>query len=278
MLRRSDHSEAGHPKNLNFSALCGNQTDHDCNIALITAHSGVDYAIKDSWPPTAELRGIIVSNERLYPKLSREQRDRTVRELRNLTEEGCCSPKLQPSLLGLDWSCFVTRKFSEHPDTVSFWNPPEFISYGFSTLDAYATAVLAAHFSFRLLGVLAFSCNLKRRAPESAMYLEFTVTPEQGRINPDAIMVELLRSFPELLYARDIEANAWLFLEGEGCAMEFDYPGHMVADASPFLRDRPVDLWPQVTLCLTPTDELRIRAQKILRFLRSSMPTDVNPT
>jgi hypothetical protein len=34
---------------------------------------------------------------------------------------------------------------------------------------------------------------------------------------------------------------------------------------------------PQVTLSLTPTDELRIRAQDILAFLLSSIALDGNP-
>ena len=59
--------------------------------------------------------------------------------------------------------------------------------------------------------------------------------------------------------------------------MQFAYPGQMVAKASPFLRDRPDELWPQVTLSLTPTDELRIRAQDILAFLLSSIPVEGNP-
>jgi hypothetical protein len=109
------------------------------------------------------------------------------------------------------------------------------------------------------------------------MHLEFTTIPERGRINPDSVIIELLRSFPRLLQSKGIEASAVLFLEGEGCGMEFAYPGRMMSKASPFLRDRPDDLWPQVTLSLTPTDELRIRAQDILAFLLSSIALDGNP-
>jgi hypothetical protein len=192
-------------------------------------------------------------------------------------EEGDCQPKMEPSLLGLDWSSFVTRKFPEYADQTSFRNPPEFISYGFSALDAYTTAMLAAHFSYRSLGVLNFTCSLKRSGPESQMDLEFATIPEQGRINPDSVMLEMLSTFPRLLQTKRIEAGSVFFLEGEGCAMQFAYPGKMVATASPSLRDRPDDLWPQVTLSLTPTDELRIRAQDILAFLLSSIPVEGNP-
>jgi hypothetical protein len=214
---------------------------------------------------------------RRWPALSEEQRKESLKELKRWLEEGDCQPKMEPSLLGLDWSSFVTREFPECVDQTTFENPPEFISYAFSALDAYATAMLAAHFSYRSLGVLNFTCSLKRSGPESQMHLEFATIPEQGRINPDSVMLEVLKSFPRLLQTKGIEAGAVFFLEGEGCAMQFAYPGHMIAKASPFLRDRPDDLWPQVTLSLTPTDELRIRAQDILAFLLTSTPMTGNP-
>jgi hypothetical protein len=214
--------------------------------------------------------------ERPYEKLSPEQREIVFREFRRFQEQGCIQPKLEPSLLGLDWDSFVTRKFAEHAHQVSFLNPAEFISLAFSALDAYATAMLAAHFSCSSLGVLNFTCSLKRRDPESPMYLEFATIPEWGRIDPDSVMLELLHSFPEVLQARGFKVSPVMFMEGEGCLMEFAYPGRMVAEASPFLRNRPVDHWPQVTLCLNPTNELRIRAQDLLAFLRSSPSVEGN--
>jgi hypothetical protein len=215
--------------------------------------------------------------ERRWPKLSPESKDAVLREVKRQQDEGFLSPKMEPSLLGLDWSLFVPREFPEYAEHFRFENPPEFISYGFSGLDAYATAMLAAHFSYRSLGVLNFTCSLKRHDPESQMHLEFATIPERGRFNPDLVMLELLNSFPRLLQTKRIEAGAVFFLEDEGCGMQFAYPGRMVAEASPFLRDRPDDLWPQVTLSLTPTDELRIRAQDILAFLLNSGSMEGNP-
>ncbi|MFZ0393226.1 MAG: hypothetical protein WBX09_06195 [Terracidiphilus sp.] len=215
--------------------------------------------------------------ERRWPKLSPESKDRVLKEFKRQQDEGFLSPKMEPSLLALDWSLFVPREFTEYAGQTSFGDPPEFISYAFSALDAYATALLAAHFSYRSLGVLKFTCSLKRSGPEPEMRLEFAMIPERGRIDPDSVMLEVLNSFPRLLQTKRIETGAVFFLEGEGCAMQFAYPGRMVAEASPFLRDRPDDLWPQVTLSLTPTDELRIRAQGILAFLLSSTSMDGSP-
>jgi len=173
--------------------------------------SEADYAMRDELPPFAGRRESLMSNERLYLPLTREARDRVVREFQSWAEGGCLSPKLEPSLLRLDWLCFVTREFPDFPDSASVINSPEFISYGFSALDAYATAMLAAHFSFRTLGALTFNCSLKRGTPDSALYLEFTATPERNRINPDSIMAELLRSFPDLLRTKGIETEAVFF-------------------------------------------------------------------
>jgi len=216
-------------------------------------------------------------SERRWPALSPEAQKHVIAEFKRWMEEGGCQPKMEPSLLGLDWSSFVTRKFPEYAEQIRFENPPEFISYAFSALDAYATAMLAAHFAYCSLGALKFTCSLKRSGPESEMHLEFATIPVRGRINPDSVMLEMLNSFPRLLQTKGIEAGAVFFLEGEGCAMQFAYPGRMVAKASPFLRDRPDELWPQVTLSLTPTDELRIRAQDIRAFLLSSTPVEGNP-
>ncbi len=94
--------------------------------------------------------------ERRWPALSPEAQKHVIAELKRWMEEGGCQPKMEPSLLGLEWSSFVTREFPEYADQTSFGNPPEFISYAFSALDAYATAMLAAHFSYRSLGVLNF--------------------------------------------------------------------------------------------------------------------------
>ncbi|MGH9444954.1 MAG: hypothetical protein ACRD3O_04390, partial [Terriglobia bacterium] len=135
-------------------------------------------------------------------ELTPEQRENAIRGVRKWLEEGCGSPKLEPSLLGLDWDMFATQKFPEYASEVCSGNPPEFVSLAFSALDAYATAVLAAQLSFESLGVLRFTCSLKRREPESPMHLEFAATPERGWINPDSVMIELLGSFPEILRAR----------------------------------------------------------------------------
>jgi len=215
--------------------------------------------------------------DRPYEKLSQASRDHIISDLELWLAEGYCQPEMEPSLLGLDWSSFVTRRFPEYGDQTSFWNPPEFIFYAFSALDVYATALLATQFSCRSLGVLNFTCNLKRHDPESQMHMEFMTTPERGRIDPSSVMLELLRSFPRFLQTKRIEAGAVSFLEGEGCRMQIAYPGRMVAKASPFLRNRPDDLWPQVTLSFAPTDEMRIRAQDIVAFLLSSDAMDGRP-
>jgi hypothetical protein len=130
--------------------------------------------------------------------------------MRTWFEEGCCQPKVEPSLLGPDWSSFETRKFPEHDRQISFLNPPEFVSYGFSALDAYATAMLAANSSSESHGLLTFTCKLKQFDSECEIALDFTITTEQGCIDSGRIMLELLSSFTVLLRAKKYR--------GRGCA------------------------------------------------------------
>jgi hypothetical protein len=179
-------------------------------------------------------------------------------------------------MLGLDRSLFVTRKFPEHTQDTSFQSPPEFVSYALSTLDAYSTAILAAHVE-RTPGVLHFSCSLKQRDADSQLQLEFVTTPERGKIMPGTAMLELLNAFPDLLRAKGIQEDAIFYLQGEGCPMLLPYPGRMLVKVSPFLRDRPLDLWPQATLSIVPTDELIIRAKAIVEFVRDTEPMVGNP-
>lgn len=209
--------------------------------------------------------------DRPYAKLSPEQIASGISDLELWLAEGYCQPKEEPSLIGLDWSWFSTRKFAE------YMNPPEFINYAFKALDAYATAMLAAQFSCLSLGVLSFTCTLEHDA-ESQMHMEFMTTPERGRIDPGLVELDLWRSFSRFLQTKRIEAREGYFLKGEGCRMRMAYPGRMVAKVSPFLRDRPDGLWPQATLSFAPSDEMRIRAQDILAFLLSSDDMDGRPT
>lgn len=191
-------------------------------------------------------------------------------------EGGFCAPKIEDSMLGLDRSLFVTRNFPGHTQDTSFQSPPEFVSYALSTLDAYSTAILAAHVE-RTPGVLHFSCSLKQRDADSQLQLEFVTTPERGKIMPGTAMLELLNAFPDLLRAKGIQEDTIFYLQGEGCPMLLPYPGRMLVKVSPFLRDRPLGLWPQATLSIVPTDELVIRAKAIVEFMRDTEPMAGNP-
>jgi hypothetical protein len=59
--------------------------------------------------------------------------------------------------------------------------------------------------------------------------------------------------------------------------MRVAYPGQMVVNLSPFLRNRPLNLWPQAMLSIAPTDALVIRAQTVVEFSRNSDSTDGEP-
>ena len=90
-------------------------------------------------------------------------------------------------------------------------------------------------------------------------------------------MLELLNAFPDLLRAKGIQEDAVYYLQGEGCPMLLAYPGRMLVEVSPFLRDRPLDLWPQATLSFAPTDELVTRAKAVVEFVQNTAPMTGNP-
>jgi hypothetical protein len=198
-------------------------------------------------------------------------------DLKIWMEQGFCAPKIEDSMLGLDWSLFAARGFPEHSEDTSFRNPPEFVSYALSTLDAYSTAVLASHIERTSLGVLHFSCRLKQRDADSQLQLEFVTTSERGKILPGAAMLELLNAFPDLLRAKGIQEDAVYYLQGEGCPMLLAYPGRMLVKVSPFLRGRPLDLWPQATLSIAPTDQLVVRAKAVVEFVQNTAPMTGTP-
>jgi hypothetical protein len=192
-------------------------------------------------------------------------------------EEGFCSRKPEDSMLGLDRSLFLPRPFPEHVNDTTWLNPPEFISLSFSTLDAYATAMLAASLRYVSLGDLTFTCRLKQGKLDSRLQLEFVTTPERGKILAGTAMLELLRSFPDLLRLKDLEPNSIYYLEGEGCPMQFAYPGEMLVAVCPFLRNRPPDLWPELAVHISPTEKLVSRAKTLVEFVRNSASTDGDP-
>jgi hypothetical protein len=250
-------------KNDRIEFLCGN-----CREPL----TGV-------WPPT---QTEATFDDRLSVMMfecleAREKGFQREGDLNIWMEEGFCAPKIEDSMLGLDWSSFATRGFPEHSEDTAFRNPPEFVSYALSTLDAYSTAVLAAHIEHTSLGALHFSCRLKQQEVDSQLQLEFLTTPERGKILPGAAMMELLNAFPDLLRVKGIQEEAVYYLQGEGCPMLLSYPGRMLVRVSPFLRDRPLDLWPHATLSIAPTSELVIRAKAVVEFVQSTAPMTGNP-
>jgi hypothetical protein len=199
------------------------------------------------------------------------------REMKAWFEDGCCQKELQPSLLGLDWSSFGTRKFTEDRNDVRFGNPPEFIYYAFSALDAYATAMLAADIPSDSFGAVDFVCKLTQSDPQSGLHLNFETTAQRAKLDSERVMLELLNSFPLLLESKQVDGGAILFLEVDGCPMTCSYPGRMKSSVSRFLRDRSTDLWPEATLTLAPNTELRMRARKIVKFLHDSESTASDP-
>lgn len=188
------------------------------------------------------------------------------RTVGRLFQEGDIGPNLDDSLLGLDWSLFRPRTFPEQEGDTTLITPPEFRVYAFSALDAYVTALLDADTFYHPGGTINCTCSLRQDAT-GGLDMELKTDPSQANAGSRRVMIELLNSFPSLLRARKIEAKEVSYLKAGHC-MKFAYPGHMVVSLSPYLRDRPLELWPSVTLSLPVSDELVTRASMITEFLR----------
>jgi hypothetical protein len=249
--------------------------------------------------------------ERKWPALTPEQEDAMIKNFKIWTEEGKCQRKLRPPLLGLDWDEFVFAKCPGHEGEIAFESPPEFVSIGLATLDAYATAVLAGDLPFETLGVLRFQCDLGRFNPgpdavslDLCTVLVFRMDSERGGVDFDSVMPSVIDAFGYLLSSLDIGVYEGLVhprrfqlspRPGGGrppadprlveyrsdewgeFKLLLHYPGQMVPEKSPYLRDRPAHLWPSVSLTLTPTEALRSRAREVVAFLRGSPNTEEAP-
>jgi hypothetical protein len=207
--------------------------------------------------------------ERPSKALTAEEKFDSSSHLKGSPEEGFCAPKLNQSMIGLAWSLFVPRVFPQHTQDDSYLDPPEWISWSHTTLDVYATAILAANLPHDELGSLTFSCALRQSRSRRGLRLEFVTVPERGEICPRTAMIELLSSLPRLLRAKDVIGEV-CYMPGEGCRMEIPYPGKMIAELCPSLRDRPCDLWPELTLKLDLTEELLDRARQVVELVWES--------
>jgi hypothetical protein len=213
---------------------------------------------------------------RRYERLSEEGKHAVLSDWRSSSEEGFSQPKLEDSLIGLDWSLFHPRTFPDHENDITFKRPPEFTMYAFSALDAYVTALLGTDSANPGHGIFDYTCSLKQGAAAD-LHMELNCSPEQRNTGSRRLMLELLTSFPRLLEARGIETETVAYLIGPGHPMKFAYPGAMVASRSPYLCHRPAELWPAVTLSLAANNELVTRARKITAFLVDAEAEDGVP-
>jgi hypothetical protein len=213
---------------------------------------------------------------RRYERLSEEGKQAVLSDWRSSSEGGFSQPKLEDSLIGLDWSLFHARTFPDHENDILFRTPPEFMMYALSTLDAYVTALLGTDSANPGHGMFDYTCSLRQGAAAD-LHMVLNCSPEQRSTDSRRLMFELLTSFPRLLEARGIETGIVAYLIGPGHPMQFAYPGAMVASRSPYLCDRPAELWPAVTLSLAADDQLVTRARTITAFLMNAEAEDGVP-
>jgi hypothetical protein len=128
--------------------------------------------------------------------------------------------------------------------------------------------ILAAPLPFETLGALELICSLKRENASSPMHLEFRTVAQRSCLEAPSDAEAVVRSFAEALHARGIMKEPTLYTRARDYFVELAYPGVMIADVSPYLSNRPVDLWPQATLHLLPTEELCRSARQLVMLLQ----------
>jgi hypothetical protein len=243
--------------------------------------------------------------------LTPEQIDAVLAQHKVWMDEGGCQGILRPSPLGLEWDEFIFAKFPGHEGETAFLSPPELVSIGLATLGAYTTAVLASDLTFETMGALTFRCDLGRfgLGPDEdslghSTVLVFGMDSEHGGADFSSGMPAVIDAFEYLLSSLDIglyeglvhPRRSPIYPRTEEARLptvpplteyrsdergEFKlilkYPGQMVPEKSPYLRDRPAHLWPSISLSLTPTQALLSRARQVVAFLKSPQDTDATP-
>lgn len=214
--------------------------------------------------------------ERKWPALSAAERELTIQKLERWVEQGFCQPKLEPSLLGLDWDYFSTREFSERARHRDWIDPPEFTPITFSMLDAYAAAILSSAFAFEPKESVSFRGRLTRFMLDGPTKLEIWTSAERWPLAMFDYAIEIHRAFRDFLDARGFdETNTWFTsMEGPGCPLSISYPGRLISQKSSLLRERPVEEWPCASLSIQVTEGLRSRAREVLAFIRNSPEVD----
>jgi len=216
-----------------------------------------------SAPPTSE-------SEPRYPKLSEEQKDRMLRDLKAAMEQGLLSPNFKPSFLGVDPDQFAC---SQH---TFGGNPlPEFCSVSWNILDCFATALISVpdlHFPPSLLLVRDW---LDEQDGRLTLYLSAGILDEAKQVrtlemtvNSEAWIGSHLRP---LATARGLSLGS-IYWDRSGRDSLFwcDYPGRMARSKVPGLGDSDeggAAQWPECRLVFDLDSTMREKAKIAIAFV-----------
>jgi CheY-like chemotaxis protein len=208
-----------------------------------------------------------------YPKLSAEQSDRVLTDLKAWMERGLMNPILRPSFLGIDPHLFVysQQEFGGNP-------LPEFCSISRNLLDCFTTALLSAPDLEFPTNLLVMRCRLGEDRKKLMLYLTAMLAvgeqmlPLELKEESEVWVGSNLRPLAEV---KGIALGSIFWdRNGKHSFFIFDYPGKMVCDKVPGLGAPGGDgkpRWPECELLLDSVPAtLREEARRALHFVQST--------
>lgn len=209
-------------------------------------------------------------SQRRYEKLSGEEKDAVLDDLRAWMEQGLMSPEIKPSILGVGQDRFSCHgnKFDGNP-------LPEFCSISWNLLDCFAAAVISAPDLQFPAAPLLVRCRLGEAQRILKLHLVALLT-ENENIQP-VVMTERCQVWIGS-YLRPLAKTKGIELgsihwdrSGPHLFFSFEYPGKMVrckvaglGESDPGGKAR----WPECELALGAIDStMRLRAKQSVDFI-----------
>ncbi len=211
-------------------------------------------------------------SEPKYPRLSAEQKDGVLNDLKKELEQGLLSPSVKPSFLGIDPDWFVCSQHTFEGNPL-----PEFCSSARNIPDCFATALISAPDLQFPASPLVVRCWLGEARDKLTLY--FAATLASGE---QTLPLELKEEWEvwiasELRPLAKVKAialgNIYWDRSGPHSFFFFDYPGKMIREKVPGLGVLGEDgkpHWPECELLLDPVNApMREKARHAIDFVRS---------
>jgi hypothetical protein len=208
-----------------------------------------------------------MSNERIYPRLTNEEKKHVLDQFRKIVESGDIGPTLHDSLIGIQQNDFnVTWPGLTAEQSGKYRVPGELTTYAYNGIDAYATALLATDTLFAPNCRMTAYCSFQKNEGGSLTLRYYSKT---DRLTPELFGVrvaQFLQGFVAALASKGIEPKSPIFCNKVKAPAWFGFPGQMVLSKS-VLASLPEANWPVASRSFIVTEELRAAARNAILLL-----------